>query len=109
MKKLKWIVAALALVITTTAFTWQRNDDDTEKDITDYAYFHYQLCTSDGENDPSNWVKVSPPEEYCSEGNEVLYIILAPIANLSDIHPDFTGISDVRTSSMITHRVFTSC
>lgn len=99
-------ILALVLVTVTTAFTWQRNDGAVKKEVTDYAYFHYQLDDPSGENSASNWSKVENPENLCPQGEDVLCTIMAPIADPGDIHPDFTGIGNVRTSSSISQRVF---
>lgn len=105
MKKITLAILALVLVTVTTAFTWQRNGNAAKKEVST-AYFHYQLSTTSGENNAANWRKVDNPEGLCEPGVDVLCTIMAPIANPTDIHPDFTGISNVRTSPNISARVF---
>jgi uncharacterized protein YxeA len=105
MKKITLAILALVVVTVTTAFTWQRNDDTANKEVST-AYFQYQLSTTSGENDAENWKKVADPDNLCASGANVLCTIMAPIANPTDIHPDFTGISDVRNSQSISARVF---
>ncbi|HEY0060081.1 MAG TPA: hypothetical protein VGB56_13175 [Flavisolibacter sp.] len=106
MKKITLAILAMVLVTVTTAFTWQRNDDATKKDVTNFAYFKYLGTIPDGENDAENWEKVESPANLCPTGNNVLCTIMAPIADPGDTHPDFTGIQDVRTSQSISSKVY---
>lgn len=100
MKKMTLAILALVLVTVTTAFTSQHNNDAAKKDATDYAYFEYTGSGASGENDPSNWREVSGPLEACSGGGEVLCVIQAPMA-ANGTQPDFTGISNIRNSSLV--------
>lgn len=109
MKKITLAILALVLVTVTTAFTWQHNNDNSKKAV-NTAYFEYQMNTTSGENEEENWLKVSEPSSNCLENEGVLCTISAPIANPTDIHPDFSGVraanEDVRTSDLITDRTF---
>lgn len=105
MKKITLALLALVVVSVTTAFIGQSNAA-AKKDVTEYAYFQYLGGEPDGENDAQNWEKVLDPQNLCEEGTRVLCTIMAPIDNSSNDHPDFTGITDVRNSEVITHLVY---
>lgn len=105
MKKITLTLLVLVVVTVTTAFIGQSNAA-VKKNVTDYAYFQYLGGEPDGENDAQNWLKVSNPQNLCEVGNRVLCTIMAPIANSADDHPDFTGITDVRGSTVITQKVY---
>ena len=98
-------VAALVLGIVFSAFT-RPQEVVVKKGSTDYAYFLYSQSTATNENNAAMWNKVESPSGLCSNGQNVLCTILAPIADPDDEHPDFTGISNVRTSPAISSRVF---
>lgn len=105
MKKMSLAALALVLVTVTTAFTSQRNGEEV-KAATEYAYFRYDLTTTSGEDDPDNWTKLPGlSTENCNADEGVFCVIQAPLAE-DGIHPDFTGISDLRSSSMITSKYY---
>jgi hypothetical protein len=106
MKKMTLAILALVLVTVTTAFAWQRNDGAAKKDVTDYAYFRYTPELPGGENNELNWEKVSETSSVCLDDEGFPCTIKAPIANSQDMHPDFTGITDVSTDQRILERTF---
>lgn len=64
--------------------------------------YHYLLDDPNGENDPMNWAE-GPSESDC-DGTEVLCSITAPIG--ANGRPDFSGITNVRTSPLVTDKEF---
>lgn len=76
--------------------------------LTEYAYFYLTTSNAGDENDASKWDYITSqnPGDIGCEGENVLCTIYAPIANPMDTHPDFTGISDVRTSTLVFSKVY---
>ncbi len=95
---------AFVLVALTSAFAF-KSDTPVEKPRAN-AYFVYSGSSTSGENNASMWQKVASPSNLCLQGSNVLCTILAPIADAEDEHPDFTGISNVRTSLSVSQRVY---
>jgi hypothetical protein len=99
MKKQFLIAFAVVVAFAASAFTLQGRNSSHEK-ATDYAYFMFTGDDVDEEDEPLNWTRISSPSASCS-GTSLLCVIKAPLAG-DDQHPDFTGISDVRSSNQVT-------
>lgn len=107
MKKIKLLsLIAIVLAIGASAFSNVKNDVVKKENATDYAYFVFTGTSVSEENDEMKWQKVTNPSNQCDQGNNLLCTILAPLANPNDVHPDFSGISDVRTALEISEREY---
>lgn len=109
MKKYLTGIFAVMLALCASAFTTQSaKKAKPTKTITGSAYFYLTTDNVGDENTAALWdiIPSQDPGDVGCEGEDVLCTIYAPIANPTDTHPDFTGISDVRSSELVKEKVF---
>jgi hypothetical protein len=107
MKKISLLpLFALVMAVAASAFTLKENQRAKKAVPSGQAYFVFMGTQASQENQATNWERVESPANLCSEGENLLCTILAPIADPEDEHPDFTGISNVRTSPSISESVY---
>lgn len=109
MKKYFFGLMALVFALGASAFTQASVEKTKPADaLTEYAYFYLTTNNAGDENNASKWdyITSQDPGDIGCEGGDVLCTIYAPIANPMDTHPDFTGITDVRASGLVSNKVY---